>query len=122
MLGVGYVDDAEEADQAGDFIALANCVDGAYERHGDIGDAWAWARPIMKHVEGGGSCTEYATQDLLDIVFLCCRGERFNDGLIRSAEAVLREMVGEVVRRVRSSTPPVFVVENGNDGPRDSCN
>ena len=111
-LGLGYVDDPKQPDQSSDFFALAWCVDGAYERQGgDMGQAWDWARPIIDSVKAGGSCAEYATQDLLDLVFLHARGERFSDGLIRSAEPILREIVREVVKRVRSSTPPVFLVQ-----------
>ena len=108
-LGVGYIDDPKQPDQADDFIALAHCVDGAYKRHGDIGEVWDWANPIIKRVKEGGSCADYATQDLLDIVFLCARGERFSDGLIRAVEQVLREMVREVVRRVHAFPSPVFL-------------
>lgn len=107
--GVGYTDDPNQPDQADDFIALAHRVDGAYTRHGDIGEAWDWANPIIKKVKEGGSCAEYTTQDLLDIVFLCARGERFSDGLIRAVESVLREMVREVVRRLHASPSPVFL-------------
>jgi hypothetical protein len=113
VLGVRYIEDPKQLDQSDDFFALSSCVDGAYERHrGDMGEAWNWAQPIIDHVKAGGSCAEYATEDLLDIVFLYCRGERFSDGLIRSAESILREMVREVVQRVHSSTPPVFLMQN----------
>ncbi len=111
-LGIGYIDDPEQADQSSDFLELAQCVDGAYQRHaGDIGEAWKWANPIINSVKEGGSCAEYATQDLLDIVFLYSRGERFCDGLIRSAEPILREILREVTRRVHSSPSPVFLTQ-----------
>lgn len=111
-LGIGYIDDPRLPDQSREFMGLAHCVNGAYERHGgDMGTAWNWANPIMERVKAGSSCTAYSTQDLLDIVFLCARGERFSDGLIRSAEPVLREIVREVVRRVHSPHPPVFLTQ-----------
>ena len=111
-LGIGYIDNPEQPDQASDFFELARYVDGAYERHGEgIGEVWDWATPIIKNVKEGGSCEAYTTQDLLDIVFLHVRGERFSDGLIRSAEPMLREIVREVVRRVHSATPPVFLTQ-----------
>lgn len=111
-LGIGYIDDPKQPDQADDFLKLAYCIDGAYERHsGGMGEAWDWANPIINRVKEGGSCAEFTTQDLLDIVFLHARGERFSDGLIRAAEPILREMVREVVNRVRSSTPPVFLAQ-----------
>lgn len=110
VLGT-YTDDPEQPDQSNEFLKLASFVDGAYERHGDIGDAWHWASPILAHIKEIGSCTEYTTQDLLDIVFLCARGERFRDGLIRSTEPTLRVMLQEVVRRVHSSSAPVFLAQ-----------
>ncbi|GHO68378.1 hypothetical protein KSC_072700 [Ktedonobacter sp. SOSP1-52] len=108
----GYIDDPTQPDQSDDVHALAFCVDGAYEHHGgDIGEAWKWARPLLHHLKSGGSCEQYATQDLLDLVFLNVRLERFSDGHIRSEEALLRDIVREVVRRVQSSHPPVFLVQ-----------
>ena len=105
-----YVDDPNQPDQFDEFLKLARCVDGAYKRHGgDMGEAWDWANPVIEHVRAGDSCAEYTTQDLLDILFLCLRGDRFSDGLIRSVEPLLRRMLQEVVRRVHSPTPPVFL-------------
>ena len=109
-LGIGYPDDPHQPDQSHAFFLLAQCVDDAYERHGGgMREAWDWARPLIESLKASGSCTEYLTQDLLDLVFLHARGERFSDGLIHSAEAMLREMVGEVVQRVHSATPPMFL-------------
>jgi hypothetical protein len=101
-----------QPNQLDDVHILAFCVDGAYERHGgDINEAWKWAHPLLHHLKSGGSCEQYATQDLLDLVFLNVRLERFSDGHIRSEEALLRDIVREVVRRVQSSHPPVFLVQ-----------
>ena len=109
-LGVGYPDDPHQPDQSHAFSTLAQCVDGAYERHGrSMREAWDWARPLIESLKASGSCAQYPTQDVLDLVFLHARGERFSDGLIRSAEALLRELVREVVQRVHSSTPPTFL-------------
>jgi hypothetical protein len=111
-LGIGYIGDPKQLDQSSDFFELARCVDGAYERHGgDMGEAWNWANSIIKNMKERGSSAQYTTQDLLDIVFLHSRGERFSDGLIRSAEPILRNIVQEVVRRVHSSSSPVFLVQ-----------
>jgi hypothetical protein len=108
--GIGYTDDPQQPDQSGTFLMLAHCIDGAYERHGgSMGEAWDWAHPLIESLKAGGSCSEYSTQDLLDLVFLYARGERFSDGLIRSAESILREMVREVVQRIHSSNPPTFL-------------
>ena len=110
-LGIGYIDDPKQSDQSSDFFALAMCVDGAYKRHGSMDESWNWANAIIDSVKEGGSWAEYTTQDLLDIVFLYARGERFSDGLIRSAESILREIMREVVRRVHSSPSPVFLTQ-----------
>jgi len=85
---------------------LAMSVNG-YDRHHN--DGAAWASPIVENIGMGGSCEKISTQDLLDIVFLYCRGERFCDGLIRSVEPQLRTMIEEVVQRVHSTTPPIFI-------------
>ena len=111
-LGIGSNNDQKQPDQSSDFLKLAEYVDGAYERNGNnMSAAWDWAKPIIQSVKSGGSRAKYPTQDLLDILFLHARGERFSDGLIRSAEPMLREMVKEIIRRVNSATPPVFLVQ-----------
>ena len=110
-FGVGYTDDPQQPDQSDDFFKLAYCVKGAYKRRGDMGEAWHWVNSVIESKKEGHSYAEYTTQDLLDIVFLHVRGERFSDGLIRSTEPVLREIIGEVVKRVHSSTPPVFLTQ-----------
>jgi len=93
------------------FMALASSVDGAYNRHSGKDDPWSWASTSMAKVKAGVSFTEYSTQDLLDIVFLLYRGERFNDGLIREEDPLLRTIVQEVVKRVHSKTPPTFIAK-----------
>jgi len=109
-LGVGYIDDPKQPDQASDFIELAHLVDGAYERHGSaMGVAIQWAMATCEASRAAGSWRSVSTQDLLDMLFLIARGERFTDGLIRSQEAMLREVMQEVVRRVHSDDPPVFL-------------
>ncbi|GHO89154.1 hypothetical protein [Dictyobacter formicarum] len=113
-LGIGYVDDPKLGDQAQDFMGLAMCVDGAYNRHGNMGQAWKWANPILRQVETRTSYEGLSTQDLLDVVFLSCRGERFSDGLIRQRESLLRAIIQEVVRRICSDAPPVFIVQKSD--------
>lgn len=111
-LGIGYIDDPSQADQSSDFLALALCVDGAYQRHGgNMGEAWKWATPLIDSIKEGSPCAAYSTQELLDIIFLHARGERFFDGLIRSEEPVLREILREVVRRVHASPSLVFLTQ-----------
>lgn len=103
-LGI-YVDDPRLPDQSDMFYELAVSVNG-YDRHRD---GAAWASPIEENIKAGGTCVEISTQDLLDIVFFYCRGERFCDGLIRSVEPLLRAIIQEVVQRISSETPPTFV-------------
>lgn len=110
-LGIGYTDDPTLEDQSHDFMALAMCVDGAYTRHHDMGKAETWATTLLRHREVNDPPEQPSTQDLLDVVFLSCRGERFCDGLIRQREALLRTYIQEVVRRIHSDTPPVFIVQ-----------
>jgi hypothetical protein len=107
----GYVDDPKLPDQSDAFFELAYCVNGAYERHGDIDEAWKWANSILPPEKAGISSIACSTQDLLDIVFLYCRGERFCDGLIRENEPLLRSIVQEVVQRMNSDTPPEFIMQ-----------
>ncbi|GER89035.1 hypothetical protein KDW_31970 [Dictyobacter vulcani] len=110
-LGIGYVDDPQREDQSDGFIQLAMCVDGAYNRHSEAGQ---WANPILRQVEVEASYEELSTQDLLDVVFLVCRGERFCDGLIRQHEPQLRAILQEVVRRIHADAPPVFIVQKSD--------
>ena len=108
--GLGYMkDDYESPDQFAAFSKLAKCVDGAYNCHGE--GFGTWMNATVEKLKAGASYEEYSTQDLLDIVFLCCRGERFSDGLIRTAEPLLRTIVQGVVKRVRSDAPPTFIVQ-----------
>ncbi|GER86268.1 hypothetical protein KDW_04300 [Dictyobacter vulcani] len=110
-LGIGYVDDPQLEDQSDGFIQLAMCVDSAYDRHGEAGQ---WANPILRQVKAEAPYEELSTQDLLDVVFLSWRGERFCDGLIRQREPLLRAILQEVVRRIRSDAPPVFIVQKSD--------
>jgi hypothetical protein len=104
-------DDPKLEDQSDGFIQLAMCVDGGYNRHGDIGKAGKWVNPILRQVKVENSYEGLSTQDLLDVIFLSCRGERFCDGLIRQRELLLRAIIQEVVRRIYTDTPPVFIVQ-----------
>lgn len=111
-----YVNDPTQPDQERDFSALVLCVDDAYDRHGhDISKAWEWAKPICRDLEANGTFAQYTTQDLLDILFLNVRYERFCDGHICSVEPLLRNIVRVVVQRVHSPHPPVFLVPKGRD-------
>ena len=112
---VGYVNDVANRlpHQHDLFLALARNVNGVYKRHGSMSEAVNWASPIVEQVQTGGSCAAFSTQDLLDIVFLYGRGERFTEGLIRGAEPVLRTLILEVVKRVHSQSPPIFLPGGG---------
>ncbi|HZS79607.1 MAG TPA: hypothetical protein VFA41_23545 [Ktedonobacteraceae bacterium] len=107
VLGFGYIEEEKNApDQFDNFYQLATCVNG-YERHPD--NYSKFVDSISDEVKAGHSLEKFSTQDLLDAVFIVCRQERFCDGLIRSYEPALRAMVQEVVRRVHSDTPPIFL-------------
>ncbi len=93
-----------EPERYHDFFTLAYPVNG-YNRH-DV----EWASTQLDAIKEQKAIHDYTTQELLDLVFIVCRGERFSDGLIRSNEQQLRAMIQEVVRRVRSDTPPTFIV------------
>jgi hypothetical protein len=91
-------------DRFRDFYYLATCVNG-YNRH-PFGDEWG--PHLLREIESGGPLQKYATQELLDLVFIICRADRFSDGLIKNTEAQLRKIVQEVTRRVESDSPPTF--------------
>ncbi|QBD76122.1 hypothetical protein EPA93_08915 [Ktedonosporobacter rubrisoli] len=104
-----YVADQQGPEQCSDFLELVSYVDGAYERHGDDSpEAWKWADIICRDLEKNGTLAQYTTQDLLDILFLHTRYERYCDGHIRSVETLLRKILQAVVQRVHSLHPPVF--------------
>ncbi len=88
-----------------DFYKLAVSVNG-YNRH-DV----EWASTQLDAInKAQKAVNSYTTQELLDLVFIVCRQERFSDGLISRSELQLRAMIQEVVRRVRSDAPPTFIV------------
>lgn len=107
-----------EPDRFHDFYKLATSVNG-YNRHAD--DYPTWASALIQSVKAEESCEPHTTQELLDAVFIICRNERFVDGLIISNEPQLRFIIQEVVRRVRSNTPPTFITvrQDSNKGPLD---
>lgn len=90
------------------------CVDSAYNRHGDMGETGKWANPILSQVKARTSYEGLSTQDLLDVVFLTCRVDRFCDGIIRQREPLLRAIIQEVVRRIHSDSPPVFIEQKSD--------
>jgi hypothetical protein len=100
-------------DQGQDFHTLAGHINGGYTRHphkdADANEAWKWAIETLCAIEASGSCVVYTTQELLDIPFLLVRLDRFSGGSILAAEPLLRLILTEVVRRVKSEQPPVFV-------------
>ena len=78
----------------------------AYHRHPPGSE---WDHPLRDDALGA-HLPRYTTQHLLDAFFLGVRGEHFNYGFTRRLEPQLRVIVGEVVRRVRATDPPVFVL------------
>jgi hypothetical protein len=91
-------------------------------RYADVWRLAAYVNAYHRHLPGSqwdhplrdealvAHLPRYTTQQLLDAFFLGVRGEHFHDGLIRRQEPQPRVLVGEVVRRVRSGDPPVFVL------------
>jgi hypothetical protein len=105
-----------ERDRFHDFYKLVTSVNG-YNRHAD--DYPTWTSAFIQSVKAEESCERHTTQELLDAVFIICRNERFVDGLIVSNEPQLRFIIQEVVRRVRSNTPPTFITvrQDSNEDP-----
>ena len=87
-----------------DFYKLATSTNG-YNRH-DV----EWASTQLDAIKAQKAVEGYTTQELLDLVFIICRQDRFSDGLISRSELQLRAMIQEVVSRVHSDTPPTFIV------------
>ena len=97
-----------ERERFKDFYKLATSVNG-YNRH-DV----EWASTQLDAIKAQEAVNSYTTQELLDLVFFVCRGERFSDGLISNSEPQLRAMIQEVVNRVHSDAPPTFIVSEKN--------
>ncbi len=102
----GLGEDERGPNQTGRFCHLAQYVNGYLRGH----DSLFWVLPILDEVDAVGSYAKYSTQDLLDILFVMCRAERFTYGVIKRDEPRLRRLLQEVVRRVRSDHPPTFVL------------
>ncbi len=97
-----------ERERFKDFYELATCVNG-YNRH-DV----EWASTQLDAIKAQKVVNSYTTQELLDLVFFVCRGDRFSNGLISNSEPQLRAMIQEVVNRVHSDAPPTFIVSGKN--------
>lgn len=95
---------AQQRYRYNDAYRLAAVVN-AYNRH-----PVDWGGTFFNGLKAeGSSLAHYSTQELLDAFFMVVRQERFNDGLVASLEPHLRQIVTEVVRRIHSTTPPVFI-------------
>ena len=88
-----------------DYWTLANCVN-AYHRH-PLGSQW---KNPLHDPQLSEHCSTYSTQELLDAIFYIARADHFSYGAIRKHEAHLRQALQEVVRRVHSATPPIFLL------------
>lgn len=88
-----------------DYSTLANCVN-AYHRH-PPGSQW---KHPLSDPQFSEHCSTYPTQELLDAIFIISRADRFVDGAIRKHESNMRQALQEVVRRVHSATPPIFLL------------
>lgn len=89
------------------FCRLAACVN-AHKR----GRTYTWAYSLLDRVDAGAAYEEYSTQELLDVLFVACRTDRFRSGTLKAEEPRLRLLLREIVRRVRSDSPPTFLVES----------
>lgn len=86
--------------------ALAHTVNG-YLRAGEAGLASnRWVEERLPRLKSKESVAEFKTQELLDLLFLFCRKERFCDGTldvfaseIDDIRQVIRERVAETVSR-----------------------
>ncbi|GHO66797.1 hypothetical protein KSC_056890 [Ktedonobacter sp. SOSP1-52] len=73
---------------------------------------------VARQIEQVSSLTRFCTQDLLDALFYFYRRDYWTSGDGSSIVEVLpklREIVREVVRRVRSDQPPTFVLQNSQN-------
>ncbi|GHO52506.1 hypothetical protein [Ktedonobacter robiniae] len=70
---------------------------------------------VARQIEQASSLTQFCTQGLLDALFYFYRRDYWTNGdgsSIVEALPKLREIVREVVRRVRSDQPPTFILPN----------
>jgi hypothetical protein len=99
------------------FICLAGWVNG-YNRRGHNSDdpvgQTGWG-PLLSAIENTSIYEHFCTQDLFDILFYYYRNDYWNGGGTLEPELPrLREIVREIVLRMRSDMPPTFVLK----GPR----
>ena len=112
-----------------DIWILAHTVNG-YNRAGEFGkESSQWMKERLPRLTHDGA-KELKTQELLDLLFLFCRYERFNEGMLdslsREIEAimyVLRERVRPLNKEIRSQEEllraPFFIPYRPMKDPRE---
>ena len=119
--------DDDEAVQR--MIELAHCV-SAYEQFGK--GVWAWFAPMRPLIEGERtSLAEVSTGDLLNYLFLICRGDRHSGGdgavyrkgwFLNAANEVRRRVLssrGEDASQEQLLKAPVFIPYRPKKDPRE---
>lgn len=113
-----------------DLWALAQTVNG-YERSGPPGEgAQGFMQNFLARLRAGDQPALFTTQELLDLLFLFCRGERFSEGTIEGHAEESKVILDEVRRRVEKTKAtdlpqeemlklPVFVPYRPKKDPRD---
>lgn len=85
---MGQIDETPSTEE------LAYTVD-AYIRRGHTGTASVWLLEKLAHYSRETK-DEYSIQDLLDILFLLHRGDRFSPGLLDNNESIINEIVDQL--------------------------
>jgi len=74
-------------DEEPELWALAHTVNG-YRRAGDAGEASnKWVEARLPKLQRKETAAQFPTQELLDLLFLFCRKERFCEGTLESLNA-----------------------------------
>ncbi len=119
-----------QADAEPDIQALAHTVNG-YRRAGEAGEQCnAWVEQRLTKLESKESTAKLKTQELLDLLFLFCRKERFCEGTLESLQAqidqimaVLRDRVAAMNKEDASQEEllkqPVHIPFRAKKDPRD---
>jgi hypothetical protein len=92
---------------------LAHVVN-AYDR----ADQDGWGEPVLEALRAGRAA-ELPLQDLLDVLFRLCRGERFCEGTLDAAKAEVDAAMNEVRARVERKSSFRVVRKREKKDPRD---
>lgn len=98
-------DPTDEPNHSVDFAHLVNCVYG-YCRYARYYDLKLFS---AEFAEAAARCVTSPTQQILDALYFAFCRERFGYGHLRAKEPLLRHALQEVVSRVHSDHPPLFL-------------